>query len=287
MLTGKYKTIQVAWHDDIRRISNVPLATTLDFLTNKFWYKLNKGFGNSNYPKSFDVISRAQILLSSQLNDSVVRKFDELQHQFKQGKLTETQAIATIVELRKLTKKPEEIGFEDVESILETLTEGSIERYLQEQEYLRAKAAREAEENEKLKLHIALKELEMQSKESENLKQSQQNRGLEYSINHNTIEFKEKLLEENVLSKRDLENHKAPIDKLAEKDFNWFRNVLCISAVTYYLVIFYLIYKLIWNVMEPLTYVLGSLPILLSILYLIVFEKNFSPIQQCPVRKLH
>lgn len=285
LLTGKSKTIQVAWHDDLRRLTSVPLATTLDFLTNKFWYKLNKGFGNGNYPKSFDVITRAQILLSSQLNDSVVKKFEELHDQFKQGKLTETQAVATIVELRKLTKKPEEIGLEDVESILETLTEGSIERYIQEQDYLRAKAAKEAEENEQLRLNLALKDLEIQKIESNLQKEYQQNKNLESNLVLSAIGMKEKILEEQLLSIQDLEKHKAPLDRLAEKDFLIFKVTVCFIIIIYYLTIYYLIYKLTWNIMEQWTYILSSLPIIVSAFYLIVLERDLNPLSFFKKRK--
>jgi len=267
LLTGNFKTIQVAWHDDVKSLTSVPLATTLEFLTNKFWYKLNKGFGNVNYPKSFDVITRAQILLSSQLNDSVVKKYEELKEQFEQGKLTEIQAIATIVELRKLTKKPEEIGLDDIESILETLTEGSIERYIKEQDYLKAKVAKEAEENERLRLDLALKELEIQ-----------QNKKLESSLVLSTIEMKEKILQEHILSIQDLERHKVPLDRLAKKDYVILITIISFFVIMHYSLLFYLIYKLSWSVMEPWTYICGSLPIIFCVFYLIVYENEFNPL---------
>lgn len=164
LLTGNYKTLQVAWSDEIKKNSGVPLATTVSFLTNKFWYKLNKGFGGDNYPKSFDIIIKAKMLLSSMLNDSVSSKYDQLQSDFRTGKLTEEQALATIVELRKQSLKPEEINENDITSVLNTLNAGSIEKYIQEQEHFKYIAKKESEENIRLKESLASVENELNEK---------------------------------------------------------------------------------------------------------------------------
>lgn len=53
---------------------DIPFAKDIDFITNKFWFKLKKGFSNkSSLPKSFDVVTKAQIILSSQLNQCCVQ----------------------------------------------------------------------------------------------------------------------------------------------------------------------------------------------------------------------
>lgn len=83
LLSGNTTTLKVAWHEEVKEHGKVPLATDLNFLTNKFWFKLNKGFGSNSYPKSFDVITKAQIVLSTHLNDKVSHQFDDLQIKFK------------------------------------------------------------------------------------------------------------------------------------------------------------------------------------------------------------
>lgn len=117
LLSGNATTIQLAWHDLIKPNGNVPLATTLTFLTNKLWFKLGKGFGKNNYPKTFDIITKAQIVLSTQVNDSISYKYDSLQEKLKKGELNEKQALATIVELRRESKKPEDIKADDLEPV--------------------------------------------------------------------------------------------------------------------------------------------------------------------------
>lgn len=79
LLSGTANTLRLAWDESIKPNGSIPLASNLSFLTNKFWFKLNKGFGKSELPKSFDIVTKAQIILSTQLNDTVADKFDELQ----------------------------------------------------------------------------------------------------------------------------------------------------------------------------------------------------------------
>lgn len=151
LLSGNATTIQLAWHDLIKPNGNVPLATTLTFLTNKLWFKLGKGFGKNNYPKTFDIITKAQIVLSTQVNDSISYKYDSLQEKLKKGELNEKQALATIVELRRESKKPEDIKADDLSDILDTISENNIEKYVQEQELFKIQTQKQKEENENLK----------------------------------------------------------------------------------------------------------------------------------------
>lgn len=148
LLSGNATTIQLAWHDLIKPNGNVPLATTLTFLTNKLWFKLGKGFGKNNYPKTFDIITKAQIVLSTQVNDSISYKYDSLQEKLKKGELNEKQALATIVELRRESKKPEDIKADDLSDILDTISENNIEKYVQEQELFKIQTQKQKEENE-------------------------------------------------------------------------------------------------------------------------------------------
>lgn len=165
LLSGTANTLHLAWDESLKANGNVPLASNLSFLTNKLWFRLNKGFGKGEYPKSFDIVTKAQIVLSSQLNDSVADKFDELQIKFKNGKLTEEQAVASIAELRRQAKKPEDINEYDVDDVLKSIEESSIEQHLKEQELLKNKAQKQEEENAKLKAALDKKQQEIQDKE--------------------------------------------------------------------------------------------------------------------------
>ncbi len=167
LVTGNSLTLNISWNEAIKPYGSVPLATTLDFLTNKFWFRLSRGFGADNYPKSFGVITKAQVLLSAELNKSVGKKYDELQKDYKSGKLTEEQALSTIIELRKRSKKPEEIHEIDLPYILESISEESIEIYIKEQELFKNKASREKDENIRLREHLLLKDNKIETQKTE------------------------------------------------------------------------------------------------------------------------
>jgi hypothetical protein len=167
LLSGTSNTVLIAWDDAIKPEGNVPLASTLNFITNKLWFRLNKGFGQGTYPKSFDIVTKAQIVLSTQVNNSVAVKFDELQIKFKNGLLSEEQAISSIAELRRQAKRPEDIKEDELQEILRSIDENSIETYLKEQELFKNKAAKQEQENERLKKTLQQLEEEKRAKEAE------------------------------------------------------------------------------------------------------------------------
>lgn len=154
LLTGTSNTLRLAWDENLKPNGNIPLASNLSYLTNKFWFKLNKGFGKSEHPKSFDIVTKAQIVLSTQLNDTVSDKFDEFQIKLKNGQITKEEAVSTIATLRREAKKPEDINEDNIENILSSIEESSIETYLKEQDLFKQKAKEHEAENIKLKEKI-------------------------------------------------------------------------------------------------------------------------------------
>lgn len=269
LLSGNHKTLNVAWHKEIKKGGNVPLATDLSFLTNKFWFKLNKGFGKNRYPKSFDIITKAQIILSTQLNESVGKKFDELQVKFKDGELTEEQAKATIIELRKQMKKPEEIKEEDISSILDSISEDSIEVFLKEQEHFKNMAHKETEENTLLKNDLRQKENEI-----EEHKKSRK------ALASEVINTKDTLLKEKLKRIQRVENQKKPIDIKIANSYRFFKIRIAATLILLYSLACFLIWKCGWNEIEPWTWIIGVIPpIVISFLYMLFKEKTLNPIQ--------
>jgi Fe2+ transport system protein B len=68
--------------------------------------------------------------------------------------LTKEEAATILVELRKEAKNPEDISKNDLLFILDSISENSIEKMIQEQEYSKRKAEQQEEENAKLKKEI-------------------------------------------------------------------------------------------------------------------------------------
>lgn len=158
LLSETYSTLALAKFPEIKNERDVPLASNLSFLTNKFWFKLNKGFGTGDYPKTFDVLTKAQLVLSSLVNNAVADKFEEFKRKSSNGELSKEQVIETIATLRQEVKKPEDIDADNIQDVLITISEKSIEKHLREIEILKEQAHNDLQD--KIKLTERVNELE-------------------------------------------------------------------------------------------------------------------------------
>lgn len=167
LLTGNSTTRAIAWDDHIKKEGEVPLATSVDFLTNKFWFKLNKGFGGENLPKSLDIITKARIVLSTHINSSISTDFEGLKTEFNKSDSDKEVLINSYSELRQKSKLPEDITDENIDEIVEFLNEHNIHKYIAESEYQKESKKKVIEENEILKKDIGeiKKESEQDKKE--------------------------------------------------------------------------------------------------------------------------
>ena len=268
LLSGNSKTLSIAWNKNIKAYGFVPLATTLSFLTNKFWFKLNKGFGKDNFPLTFDIITKAQIVLSNQINESVGKKFEELQEKFSKGEITEDQAKETIIELRKQARKPEEIREEEIESILNSISEESIESFLQDQEIFKDRAKNEAIENTRLKSDLSLKKKEVKA-----YKASQE------KLNSDLILAKETLLAEKDKTIKIITNQKESIDFEIKKSIFNFKFIVGLLLLLAFVATHFVIVYLGWNNSEKWTWIFYySIPLFFSLIYMLTTERTINPI---------
>lgn len=263
LLSGNSTTLKVAWNELMKEDGYVPMASHLNFLTNKFWFKLNKGFGKTSLPKSFDIITKSQIILSKVLNDSVGEKFTELQNEYKNGKLTEEQAKARIIDLRNQVRKPEEIKNDIVNEVLNAITEDSLEKFVQEQSHFKMKAEKQQEDNLKL-----LDELETKK-----------------DIEKQLLSTKKDLLQEKLNLKETLERQKKPLDKMARKKYKNLKVIIGVIIVCYYILLVGAIFYFTWNFMEQYTFILSIIPIVIPILYLLTTEQTINPMKYLKIQQ--
>ena len=274
LLTGNSTTIKVAWNDLLKEEGNVPLATHLSFLTNKFWFKLNKGFGKNVLPKSFDIIAKAQTVLSKVLNDSVGHKFEELKSELKKGNITEEQVKARIVNLREQVRRPEEIKTDIAKDVLSVITEDSLDKFIQEQNFQKTKAVKQTEEN--IRLQAEIKE---STDKVDKLKDSKK------EIEKQYFESQKQILKEKNERKVALEKQKAHLDSRANKKYNSLKNTILGLISLYYLILLISIFYFTWDVMEKYTYIFGLLPVIISIIHLLYTEKTLNPLKYLLIRK--
>ena len=130
LLTGNATTRELAMSPDLRRKGTVPLATTITFLTNRFWFTLNKGLSPSMNLKSFNIIARAQLAIASHISNTIGKLYDEIREKFKAGKLCEEDAKNRILELRSRAFVTEDIDVNtlDDDDCLNIIQNDSLEK---------------------------------------------------------------------------------------------------------------------------------------------------------------
>lgn len=169
LLSGKSIAYFLAHNNHVKiNERDVPFSTDLDFITDKFWFKLKKGFSDKqSLPKSFDIITKAQIVLSSQINNTISKEYSRLTDEFKKGNLSKEDAISLNYDLRERTTKPEDITPDIIDYSLAFLNENSIENHLREKSILMKKAAegeKAIKELNKIKTNKWLKQKKIQKK---------------------------------------------------------------------------------------------------------------------------
>ena len=139
LLTGNSDTLRVAFNTSVSSSCKIPLATSLNFVINRLWFKLNKGLSQKKFPSSYSILAKAQIILSTILNETIGEKFDELKLMYKSGKITKEQAENRVRDLRIKAKKTEEVNQNITDELIDFITTDSIEHYIEEQNYYKEK----------------------------------------------------------------------------------------------------------------------------------------------------
>lgn len=148
LLSANKVTFSIAFDNSVRESNMVPLATSLSFLTNRFWISLNKSLTNISTLQSINIITKAQIALSTRINDNVGRLFQQYIKDDKEGKYDLEKSKACLAELHKAVVDPKDLTVERAEDFIDILSINDIEQYIAEKSLL---AARIKEEGIKLK----------------------------------------------------------------------------------------------------------------------------------------
>lgn len=251
----------------------VPYAISINELTNLFWNRLNRGFGAKNFPKSISAITKAQIILSKHLNDSVWHKYVEVKNELLMNKTTEEVFNARLLDLRKQAKKPEEINKADLEENIISIREDTLIKFKENQELFKARAKANAEINESLRKDLEGKNLQFHilEKEIETIKELSILKDKKYALKDSLQN--EKIIENDLLSL--LEN----ANKKIKSKIRIYSLSISFIYILYYSIIIYFIVSFGWSTMEPFTYILSLIPLIVSFLLAIVFGKTISPVK--------
>ena len=173
LLSANKVTFNIAFDPNVKIDNCVPLATSLSFLTNRFWMVLNKGLSNLSTLRSINVITKAQIALSSRINDNVGRLFSQFIEEDKQGKFDTDRKKATLAELHKSSVSPDDLNADNADAYVDVLSVTDINTFIAERELAEAKNKKEHQETlKKMKemeeqYDAAIKKRDIQSSEQE------------------------------------------------------------------------------------------------------------------------
>ncbi|SMF28561.1 hypothetical protein [Desulfovibrio gilichinskyi] len=195
-LTGTELTLKTAWHELVKGSESVPLANYLDWVTNKFWFKLNKGFEKNIFPTSSHVLAKARVVFSTIFNRNLGTQYDMLLEKHEKGELTKGLVQEIIFDLVEQTVNPEEVNAQSIDLNLELLQRDSLEYYRTEKEAERIRQEKQYEEKKRL-----LQEQRQDREKIEELTTALQN-----ELTNKKITARDKDL-------ANLENHKSKADK--------------------------------------------------------------------------
>lgn len=119
-VTGTRAMLNIAKHSDILRPESVPLATNVEYLTERIWSKTNASFG-SNKPNTVNAVIIAKLILSNRVHVSINEKYEELQKEYKENHLSEDDANEILANLKETRNSLNKINNESAEQIVEFL----------------------------------------------------------------------------------------------------------------------------------------------------------------------
>ncbi|QXN63869.1 hypothetical protein [Serratia fonticola] len=141
LITGKNITKSLSYSFAFQGERLIPFAVTLDYITERLWFKSHKGFATGvKLPTTFDVVARAQVILSTQVSAKVSDVFKDMQEAVAGGTMSKETAANLIIELRNRNLQPEEIVPEQVEDIISFMDEDVIENALRTRSLLEIQA---------------------------------------------------------------------------------------------------------------------------------------------------
>lgn len=154
LLTDNYITRHIAWSNNVKEVSGNVLCTDLYYFTDRLWCRLGKSFGTGNQPIAYDVVSRAQVILSSHLNYKISEEYDELLDKYQKKEISLEHALEVLSELRLKVMNPEDIQTEsNVSAALQAISSHGLEAYIQEKERKELDFRNLKEETKTLKIY--------------------------------------------------------------------------------------------------------------------------------------
>lgn len=254
---------------------SIPLSQTLMSLTTKLWVQTNTGLGTKELPTSFNMISKAQVLLSKHLNDKIATKYYDLRKNVKEGNIDDAIIKSRYANLIEQSKKPEEIKKNDIEEIMHSLKIDELKDFVINYEKEKKHAVETTEAKVKLEKvvvefggEIEKKNLQLKNMNVEVLA----SREIAYKLCSDS--YNEQLTK------------KTLCDEKSRKMRSRFKYGIIGIIIVYLILVTVMIIKVDWNILEPIFTYVPIVVICLLYIYQIktyrkwkfldIFERYFS-----------
>lgn len=244
--------------EELRKISGdpdkrlVPYAVNLYTLTNTLWYRLNKSLNCIGEPTTVNSVIRAQIVLAKYINDSIVTEYESLVEKKNRNAIDDKELMFTIMGLRQRSKKPENIIREGVEDAISFLCEKEIDKFAEDYQSELAEHKQVKRNYEKAQSDVANLKNDMKKL----IKEGHYNTALyEYNDAKKDLKYISGLKREYA-DNYEIQQNKAKNNKKLKI------KVTVGLYVAFYSGLIALILILKWDIMEPITYILGIPPVI-------------------------
>lgn len=134
-LTSNNKILSVANDKRIKEYNDISLAIDLDFITNIFWFKLNKGLGNI-YPINIDIVVQSRKAISAALLNKISKEYDRIVEEYNNLEENENELKENIkykiATLKSNMLTPELIKHDNINNIFNLITNNDLENIYRE-----------------------------------------------------------------------------------------------------------------------------------------------------------
>jgi len=262
------KVVNMANDPMVKDVKLPPLALTMTYLTSRFWFNLNKSLGSSNFPKSMDVITKAQIVLSSTWNKHLTSVYEDLVEKHKDKELTDDEFQRSVAALKSDRHKPEDIDNENALYVLSAIDEGAdgYQRYVEEHSIYKQMAQDNKSALDEARQVLEDTQNEMVSTKAK-LKESEEKKAQYKKIN-------EELRKENEQEFSRLKKQKDAVEKKVakrEKRTSIFFAIVCIILLS---IIGIIVKKVDWNILEPIKAYIEIVLVVIGVVFLVFGYKK-------------
>jgi len=263
LLTANSTILKCAYMPFAFSNGDTPKAVNLDYLISRFWFKLGKGFGKGEAPKSVDIISRAQMIISSMTTAKVSKAYEDIKLKYKDGEINDDTVASILFELRKVQTNPEDITPERIDEQIAFLTDYDLNEKLENIK---------KEQLARIKDKDTIKELESKIDEinRDRFLEKQKGEEREKQFENQIAELKNINKETRDSNTEILEKYNSLVNKLLKTKFCFYKTlrviIFCISVSLVALIIF-LLCKFVIKIENSIS---GIISIVLSLFSLLL-----------------